>query len=253
MSTFHNLRELVSYWDNFGDLSCTLVELTSFSWFIHLLHLWTLLKMGIFVDPKICPKPILTFYFILLFYYYYLFDLIWFLLYFFFFFCSFLVFHLFFPTHVQLQNPSSSYFSLFNFFSLLLSFSFLFVFLSFLSFSLFSLPTLSPKPISGRHLPSFSFPFLIYYPFIFLPITHFSLSLKIHNHGCPILNTLTTRQLPSVSHYLSVIHFLPLFLSFLHFFLSLISPIFFYLLLLLLLLSHSFLLSLLSILHSRNG
>ena len=131
--------------------------------------------MDIFVDPKIFPKPILTFYFILLFYYYYfILFLLYFFLLFFFFFLFLSCFSPFFsPTHVQLQNLSPSYFSLFLLFSLLLSFSFLFFFLS---FSLFSLPTLSPKPISSHHLPSSSFPCLIYSPFIFLLVSHFSLS-----------------------------------------------------------------------------
>ena len=116
MSTFHNLRELMSYWDKFGDLSCTLAELTSFGWFIHLLHLWTLLKIGIFVDPKICPKPILFF----------------FLLFFFLFFFPSLFFTPFFSHSRAIAKPYFSFlfFHLFLLFSLLLFFSFLFVFLS---------------------------------------------------------------------------------------------------------------------------
>ena len=168
MSTFHNLRELVSYWDNFGDLSCTLVELTSFSWFIHLLHLWTLLKMGIFVDPKICPKSILTFYFILLFIW---FNLIFTL--FFFFFCSFLVFHLFFPhtcncrTLPLLIFPSSISFLCFFLFP---SFLFFFLFFPFLySLYLLSLPNPSLAVIYLPSLPLFLFIILSF--FFLLPIS----------------------------------------------------------------------------------
>ena len=54
------LREPMSYWDKFGGLSCSLAKFTSFRSCIHSLYSWTLLKRGIFVDPKICFNFIFT-------------------------------------------------------------------------------------------------------------------------------------------------------------------------------------------------
>ena len=54
------LRELVSYCDKFGGLSCSSAKFTSFRLYIHSLYSWTLLKKGIFVYPKICPIFIFT-------------------------------------------------------------------------------------------------------------------------------------------------------------------------------------------------
>ena len=50
----------MSHWDKFSGFSCSSTEPTSFCLYIHLLYLWTLLKMSIFVDPKICSKFIFT-------------------------------------------------------------------------------------------------------------------------------------------------------------------------------------------------
>ena len=61
-SSCFSLRELMSYWNKFCGLSCSLTKFTLFRLCIHSLYSWTLSKMGIFVYLKTC----LNFIFILI-------------------------------------------------------------------------------------------------------------------------------------------------------------------------------------------
>ena len=101
---------------------------------------------------------------------------------------------------------------------------FVFFFLPFCFSFFFSL--LFSHPLSQMHLqlsPTFPiFPLSYFFSFCFSSCYLFLfLTLKIHNHGCPILT------MPSASHYWTMIPFLPLFLSYYYYYLILFSyPLF---------------------------